>query len=149
MRVSSVTLQTLGKGRAGKEGQEEMEGFKETYIMNVNYSSSTGLCIFCAYNQRIYMVKANNHFCTAWPNLNAWSGVLYQTLYIPIELSTVSISTHGAAARHTDELMRPSSHTLCLGAVGDTDVDEQWNSGLHTKDTAKQQISVRIFKIMS
>lgn len=64
MRVSSVTLQTLGKGKAGEEGQEEMEGFKETYIISVNYSSSSGLCIFCAHNQHTCMVKANKHFCT-------------------------------------------------------------------------------------
>lgn len=31
MRVSSATLQTLGKGKAGGEGEEEMEGFKETH----------------------------------------------------------------------------------------------------------------------
>lgn len=31
MHVSSVTLQTLGKGKAGGKGEEEMEGFKETH----------------------------------------------------------------------------------------------------------------------
>ena len=50
MHVSSVTLQTLGKGKAGGKGGEEMEGFKETHNERKLFFKYRTVLLLCKYN---------------------------------------------------------------------------------------------------
>lgn len=79
----------------------------------------------------------------SWANLNAWSGVVYQSLCLLLykKLTTVYISKHDTLTTQTNEVTW--SHKLtgwleCYGGHGQTSTSEKWNT---IKDTAKQQMS--------
>lgn len=116
MQVSSVTLQTLGKGKAGGKGGEEMEGFKETHHECKLFVKYTTVLLLCKSTQHTGVVKAKIHHLQSWASGNAWSGVLGKAS------APLTQGTGSGQDTRTTRWMRAHGHTHQQdNAVPDTD----------------------------
>lgn len=109
MQVSSVTLQTLGKGEAGGKGGEEMEGFKETHNERKLFFKYTVL-LLCKSTQHTGVVKKPKYITyRAGPGEMLGVGFLAKPL-LPSHNEPVWVSGQDTRTTRMDE--GTQSHTL-------------------------------------
>lgn len=108
MQVSSVTLQTLGKGKVGGKGGEEMEGFKETHNERKLFFKYTTVLLLCKSTKHTGVVKAKIHHLESWPSGNAWSGVYGKASASPAHTEPVWVWGQDTRNTRMDE---GTSHT--------------------------------------
>lgn len=99
MQVSSVTLQTLGKGKVGGKGGEEMEGFKETHNERKLFFKYTTVLLLCKSTEHTGVVKGKIHHLQSWASGNAWSGVYGKASASPAQNERL-----GLRAGHTNHM---------------------------------------------
>lgn len=81
MQVSSVTLQTLGKGEARGKGGEEMEGFKETHNERKLFFKYMTVLLLCKSTQTHWCGKSQN---TSPTELGQWKCLEWGFLAKPL-----------------------------------------------------------------
>lgn len=122
-------LTNTGKRESRRKGRRWK--VLKKHIININYSSDIGWCFLCANKIKLTHLCGKSQksiYVQSRASLNAWSGLIYQSLCLLLHKMAVYISVCDTLTTRSDEAAWHTKGWLeRCGRLGQTSTSETWN----------------------